>query len=389
MSGLLIRRALRRSLNQVRYVSPVPPAAAEGLVALVYQQAERDFGLLAPPVALHSPAPGPLAACWLMLRETLLVPGLADRAVKEAVAAAVSLGNACPYCVAVHAAAAGSLLREPAAAEIATDRIAAIADPRLRAIAEWARVSGLWDQARARSAPFPAEQAPELAGVAVTFQYLNRMVNVFLGESPLPPAVPTAGGPALMRMLGRIMVSAGPAGAPADLLPAAELPGDLRWASGSPRISTVFARAAAAFDRAGLEAVPPQVRVLVLGELAGWDGHPPGPNRSWAFAAASRLAGRDRAAGRLALLTAFSAYQVTASDIEDFRRASPEDEALIGLTSWAAFAAARRLGTWLRLRPEVPGGRLPATLPDRWYEPYGATFPPPGKQVFHGLAMMA
>jgi AhpD family alkylhydroperoxidase len=362
MSGPLIRRALRRSLNQVRYVSPVQPGAAEGLVALVYQHVERDFGMLAPPVALHSPAPGPLAACWLMLRETLLVPGLADRAAKEAVAAAVSLGNACPYCVAVHAAAVRTLLREPAAAEIAADRIAAIADPRLRGIAEWARMSGLVDHARARSAPFSAEQAPELVGVAVTFQYLNRMVNVFLGDSPLPPAVPAAAGRALMRMLGRIMVSAGPAGAAADLLPVAELPGDLSWASSSPRISSVFARAAAAIDRAGVDAAPPQVRELVLGELAGWDGHPQGPNRSWAFAAAARLAEPDRAAGRLALLTAFSAYQVTAPDIEDFRRARREDEALVGLTSWASLAAARRLGTWLRLR--LPGGRGPELGPE-------------------------
>jgi AhpD family alkylhydroperoxidase len=363
MSRPLIRRALRRSLNQIRYVSPVQPTAAEGLVATVYQQVERDFGMLAPPVALHSPAPGPLAACWLMLRETLMVPGLVDRAAKEAVAAAVSLGNACPYCVAVHAAAVRTLFREPAAAEIAADRIAAIPDPRLRGIAAWARMSGLRDHTLTHSAPFPAEQAPELVGVAVTFQYLNRMVNVFLGDSPLPPTVPTAAGRALMNILGRVMVSASPAGAAADLLPVAELPGDLSWTNRSPRIASVFARAAAAIDRVGVDAVPPQVRELVLGELAGWDGHPQGPSRSWAFAAASRLAGADRPAGRLALLTAFSAYQVTAPDIQDFRRGRPEDEALVGLTSWASFAAARRIGTWLRLRAEhIP----PAGRPPRW-----------------------
>src|SRR5262245_59371351 len=108
-SNPLMRRALRRSAAQIRYVVPVPPGTATGPVADVYAQMERDFGMLAPPVMLHSPAAGPLAASWVMLREALLATGLADRAAKETVATAVSLGNTCPYCVAVHGAVLGGL----------------------------------------------------------------------------------------------------------------------------------------------------------------------------------------------------------------------------------------------------------------------------------------
>ena len=43
-----------------------------------------------------------------------------------------------------------------------------------------------------------------MAGVALTFHYLNRMVNVFLDDSPLPSGVPAPARRALMRMLGRI-----------------------------------------------------------------------------------------------------------------------------------------------------------------------------------------
>src|SRR4051794_40035248 len=104
MAGSLLHKALRRSLDQIRYVTPVRAPAADDTVARVYQQVERDFGMLAPPVALHSPAPGPLAACWMMLRESLLADGQVQRGAKEAVAAAVSVANSCPYCVTVHAA---------------------------------------------------------------------------------------------------------------------------------------------------------------------------------------------------------------------------------------------------------------------------------------------
>lgn len=39
--------------------------------------------MLAPPVALHSPAPEVLAASWVMMREILIVPGTVDRTTKR------------------------------------------------------------------------------------------------------------------------------------------------------------------------------------------------------------------------------------------------------------------------------------------------------------------
>jgi hypothetical protein len=49
-------------LTQVRYVSPVRRGAAQGLARRVYEQVEREFGVLAPSLALLSPAPRVLAA---------------------------------------------------------------------------------------------------------------------------------------------------------------------------------------------------------------------------------------------------------------------------------------------------------------------------------------
>src|ERR1700730_11374763 len=89
-------------LTKGRYVSPVRRGAAQGLAGRVYEQVEREFGVLAPSLALLSPAPQVLAASWLMLRETLLVTGKVDRAAKEAVAGKVSAGNAWAWCVTVH-----------------------------------------------------------------------------------------------------------------------------------------------------------------------------------------------------------------------------------------------------------------------------------------------
>src|SRR3954466_10645569 len=121
MAPGLVRFALRRTLRDVKYVEAVRPRHARGLVRDVYRQVERDFGMLAPPVALHSPAPEVLAAAWLMLRESLgagggwvgggagVGGGTGSGAGREAGAAAVSAANSCPYCVEVHAMALGTL----------------------------------------------------------------------------------------------------------------------------------------------------------------------------------------------------------------------------------------------------------------------------------------
>jgi AhpD family alkylhydroperoxidase len=293
--------------------------------------------MLAPPISLHSPAPDALAAAWAMLRESLVVPGAADRATKEAVAAAVSAGNTCPYCVEVHTATLTALAPQP--------------DPALRDISAWASAGGTRAGATGRPWPFPAEQAPELIGTAVTFQYLNRMVNVFLGESPLPPTVPPRARDRARRFLGAFMrrsaIQRRRPGAALDLLADAPLPADLAWAAGNPCVGAAFARAAGAIDAAATRSVPAAVRDLLATELSTWDGAAPGPSRAWVEAATAGLPAPERAAGRLALLTAKASYQIDEAAVAEYRHTTPGDAALIELTSWASLSAARRVGCWL------------------------------------------
>lgn len=328
----LIGKALRGSLNQVRHVTPVRPAAATGLVAQVYAQVERDFGMLAPPTALHSPAPGPLAASWAMLRETLLADGIVDRATKEIVAETVSRDNECPYCVAVHGATVTGLLgtREP--------------DRARRAVADWTHAGSTAETATAHG--IPAGSAPELIGVAVTFQYLNRMVHVFLGESPLPPQLPGPMRGRAMRFLGNFMRTSAARphapGAALDLLPPADLPADLAWAAGNPTVAAAMGRAAAAIELAGRAAVPAEVRELVSAEVAAWTGQARGISRVWVAELVALVPEDVQRVARLALLTAFAPYQVDDAIVAGFA-----DAELIAVTSWASMAVARRIGAWM------------------------------------------
>ncbi|GAA4092475.1 carboxymuconolactone decarboxylase family protein [Actinomadura miaoliensis] len=345
MSTLFARAARKGAQEQVRHVRVVRHDAARGRVAEVYAQVEREFGILAPPVILHSPVPDVLAAVWMTLRETLVATGRADRAAKEAVAAAVSLGNRCPYCVDVHGMTLYGLVRGRDAAAVAEGRLDAVADPRVRAVATWARDLGGPGR---RPLPLPAAEAGELAGVAVVFHYLNRMVNVFLGESPFPPGLPARARGGLMRVIGRSLrpnsLRHREPGASLPLLPAAPPPGDMSWAAGAPTVADAFARAAAVVDAAGGRSVPAAVREMVAAELADWDGAPPGLGRSWTERPLAGLPDADRPAGRLALLTAMASYQVDARVVEEVREGGCDDASLVELASWAAFTAARHVG---------------------------------------------
>ncbi|MEU6019834.1 carboxymuconolactone decarboxylase family protein [Micromonospora sp. NPDC048871] len=349
MSGLYARVARRPSRGHVRRVTPVPIERAEGLTAVVYGQVERDFGMLAPPVSLHSPAPQVLAACWVVLRETLVASGRVDRATREAVAVAVSAENSCPYCVEVHGATMAGLL--PAAADPAG---AALRDR----VSQWARAGTDRTQAGHTRPPVAADQAVELLGVALVFHYLNRMVNVFLEPSPLPPGLPSVMRGGVRRVFGKLMARGTrgdrPPGATRDLLPAAALPADLAWSSGHPVLADALARSSAAIEAAGQRSVPTSVRELVTARLAGWDGRPAGISRAWVGEAMGDLPGGDRAAGRLALLTAFASYQVDDQVVAEVRATGADDRALIELTAWASMAAARVAAAWVPLDPNAP-----------------------------------
>lgn len=308
---------LRRAVGQVRYLRPVPARRASGLVAEVYRQLEDEFGMLAPPVALHAQLPELLAASWLMLRESLLADGPLPRYQRESIAAAVSRANACPYCVTVHGLAESALARTAVPS------------------------NGL----PANSLPLPAGSGSQSQGVATTFHYLNRMVNIFLPDSPLPAVLSGPGGGVLQRLLVERAGRPHPAGAALGLLPA------------GPRchpdpVVEAFSRAEAAVRRAVDRWLTPGLAELLPAVLAGWDGSPPALTGSWLADALDTLPADERPAGRLALLTAVSSYRVTPAVVEEFRHWQPADEALLAVAAWASLLAAREHGSW----PAADGG---------------------------------
>lgn len=346
----MITELMREPLAKtVKYLQPASYGSARGLTAQVYDQVEADF-LPAPLIALHSPVPPVMAGVWSILRETLLA-GNVDRAHKEAVAATVSKANECPFCVDAHTVLLRAASSEEVAHAILQDDHDRIRDPHMQALVNWAWSNQTADSNSAVPAPFSREEAPEMIGTAITFHYLNRMANIFLGDTLLPFRMPSALKEAAYRLYaateGKRIVRRLPSGASLKFLPPAPLPDEFSWAAGNLSVAGAFAGFVRVVEDAGKRLLPESVRRLVTERVQAWKGQGMGISRGWVEEAVADIDSEHRAVARLTLLTAFASYQVDSSIIDAFRLQYPQDAQLITATAWASFAAARRVGDWL------------------------------------------
>ncbi len=330
----------------IRYIKPPGSVAGESLSGKVLSQVRKEFGAEVETFALHRPVPELLAGTWMACRETLLA-GDGSRESKELVAAAVSTINRCPYCVDAHSI----MLLESSG----FDYPAALTDPYLGRIAEWASSTLKPGSAILHSPPFSDAEAPAFIGTAVFFHYINRLVTILLGTSPLPfsSGIPKQ---VSMRMaawfFGGAIRLRKPQGTSLELLPEAPLPDDLSWAESSPEIAGAFARFAKAIEDAGAGSLPEDVRATVSKSARNWEGGNPALNDGWYEDDIAHLQGADRAAGRLAVLTAFAPYKVDEAVVRAFSEHFPGDDILISALAWSSFTAARRIGSWLYMPPQ-------------------------------------
>ena len=353
---MLERHVVARGMRQIKYVEVVPVSQAVGLVAGVYEQLARDLQIL-PPAVLHSSVPELLAGVWCVLRETLIV-GNVPRLIKEAVAIGVSKANVCPYCVEAHS------LCLPAKPNRVEQLVPDFSADHLVAVARWASRVGAKSTEAPLSVPFNRRDTCEILGTAVAFHYFNRVVNVFLESSPLALPKTLLWAEGIIRHLGRGMgkrlasISARPGDSLMLLLPGT-LPEDLQWAQANPVVAGAFGRMARVVDNLAQSLIPSQVRTLVANRIARWNGEPLGVDRSWIENATRVLDPPDQPLATLLLLTALASHQVDARLVAAVRAAigcpDPRDWSryLVSVVAWAAFAAARRVGTWLESYREI------------------------------------
>lgn len=329
----------------IKYVKPKSYRQIEKAHRPMYRQIKRDFGMIAEPFLLHSPNPELMAGVWAVVRETVLV-GEVPRAQKEIIATCVSKSNDCPYCVDAHATMLASMGDSSYLG--LTERVDVGESTPLQ---QWAMSTKNPNAAIVQSPPFDFDQAPEMIGTAVAFHYINKMVTVFLDDSPIPSSHP------LIRRILTPMVALffsvavkreKQKGEALVFLPRQEMLPSLYWAAPSPTIAQAFTQFSVVIERSAKAVLPESVREHFQHYVYRWDGSESGLGRAWVnpiTEIAKTQSEKDLL--RLLLLTALAPYQLDRNTIKQGRQILGSDEALIAALSWASFTVAARIGEWL------------------------------------------
>jgi hypothetical protein len=254
--------------------------------------------------------------------------------------------NACPFCIDAHSALLHATGNHDVVSALA-DNATPIQQPHLAELVRWTQANRLATTATV-APPFATQDAPEILGTAFTFHYINRMANVFLGDSflPLPTAFKGWGRRVVGAAMGKRLVQPLSPGHSLRFVPRAPLPADLAWAQPNTTVASALAGFVHMIEEAGQVALPVPVQTLTARYLQQWQGEPPGLSRRWIDGAIVDLTASEQAAARLTLLTALASYQVDESTVAAFRHYYPTDQQLIAATAWASFTAARRALTW-------------------------------------------
>ena len=334
-------------MSQLQHLVPVKPSEAKGLVAQVYSQIKQDFGRIVEPFTLHSPIPQLLAGVWMASRESELV-GNVPRETKEAIAACISQLNKCPYCVDAHTIMLTAKGDKQTAQQITKEQYQNIRNPKTRKIAEWALETLSPDSKIINNPPFEAEEAPEIIGTAVFYHYINPLVTIYLGKTPLPlPILRTPMKRVASRLFRKAVKRLKTPGTSLSLLPEKSLPKDLTWAKDSPHVAGAYARFAAVVKDIEKTYVPVLARKTITQYIGEWNPDTQQNEIQWIKETTAKMDSLENNATILAFLTINHPHRIDKKLINSFQRHCSQKNQLLAITVWASFIKATKIGTWL------------------------------------------
>ena len=353
------------SKKTMRYVSDIPTHKADGLVKEVYDMIRKDFfknGSL----TSRSKVPELMAAIWTGGRESMLVEDRVDRTAKDAMCAALSQVNDCPYCedMLVSLVYAGG--EKQAAEDLFDQNVPGGTDAELRQAVDWVRAVAAPGDHAIPPIPFSREQIPAVFGTIMAMSDINRFSHVVMDGSPVeaPFGLRTVKALALRIFGSELEVTRSrplEPGRALGFLPTADLPDEFYWAEPNARVADAIARWAATVERETKLVVSDAVRTTVERALSDWQGEMMPISRSWVDREIDSLSGMDHDIAKLAIVLAKAPYQVDETMAEAVLAEDRDEERFVRILAWASFTAARH---FTRIVADRSGILPPATICD-------------------------
>lgn len=341
-----------QNARAVKYLEVQTLKDSRGKIREINRQINEDLGL-AGPMSLSTPSERVHSVRWAVSRESYAASTFVNRRDKELLAATVSQINKCPYCAEGHSAFLRTGGEAGLAPAIADGTWKQLEDERTKSLIEWGLSTRKPEAAVVNKPPFTAKEAPEIIGTALEFHTLNRLVDIFLEESPMPEimrhkwireiALKMASLTVFREMISKKAVP----GSSLKFIEETAVPAKFKWAAPVPAFAKAIAAQQVLLDQIEKETIP-QTSARVLEEnLSQWNGEEMPLGRKWLEVAVSQISEKEKPVARLILLTAFSSYTVSEKDIMDFRGVMPSDRELLEVCYWAAAKTSQRIASWL------------------------------------------
>lgn len=349
---VIMNAMAEQNARAVKYLEVQTLKDSRGKIREINRQINEDLGL-AGPLSLSTVSERVHSVRWAVSRESYVASTFISRRDKELLAAVVSQINKCPYCAEAHSATLGSGGEAGLGPAIADGSWKQLSDERTKLLIEWGLSTRKPEAAVIKKPPFSAREAPEIIGTALEFHTLNRLVDIFLEESPLPEiirnkwirgiALKMASLTVFREMISKKAVP----GSSLKFIEERAVPAKFKWAAPVPAFSKALAAQEVLLDQIETDTVPKASSQVLEECLRHWNGEEMPFGRKWLEAAVSQVPEKEKPVARLILLTAFSSYTVSEKDIMDFREVMPTDRELLEVCYWAAAKTSRRIGSWL------------------------------------------
>ena len=336
------------SVKTMRYVTTIPRHKASGIVAEIYNQISDDF-FVNGSLSSRSQVPELFPGVWCGGRETVLVDDKIDRTTKEAMLAALSSINDCPYCGDMLVALVHAGDQHEDAEHILANEETLIDDPLLRERLQWVKAMTTPGAQIPVSIPFTEQELPEAIGAIMAMSDINRFSHIVMDGSPVnaPMGMNRIKSLALRTFGGELRDNHSKPlkpGRALNLLPPAPLPKDMVWAKPNPRIADAISRWAAVTEDQAKGIIPPAVKDCVALSLSQWQGEQMPLSRHWVESELGGLSGQDRAIARLALLLAKSSYQIDEDVVREVLDAG-DQKRFVRILAWCTFTTSRYLAS--------------------------------------------
>ena len=338
--------------HAVKYIKAVGLKDSTGKIKKINEQINRDFGL-AGPLTLSTPSTRVHTVRWVTARESFVVETNVKRVIKEIVAASVAQINQCPYCEDAHGTSIVSAGDKITSKKIINGTWQTLKDEKTKQIIEWSLNTRSPNSEIIKNPPFSIHEAPEIIGTALVFHSTNRLVNIFLEESPLPSFLSgklikkTALKIASKTLFKSMVEKQSTAGDSLEFIKNYPIPTSLEWSKSIPSFSKALAADQVVLNEIEEELIPKKLAQLFIEKINSWQGEEMAMGRSWLNETIKSLSENEKPIAKVMFLAAFTPFAVTEKDIEDFRKAKPGDTALVEVCYWSIQMLTNRLSEWL------------------------------------------